>query len=175
MNLNKASVILFLCFAAITLGYTIYSMAYYSIDIRASHADINSKFSKMRTFFDDYYNQIQEYPQHTPSGQIKSATVAKRHITLRDSETTALLDPNSKNPTDPFSGFIVKKSIRYYSNGKTWYILVSNGPDRDIDFSAEIVNSMDEIHSATELYRWTYDSSNGLTSNGDILFKYTQE
>ncbi len=61
------------------------------------------------------------------------------------------------------------QSYRYFLNGANGYILVSNGPDYDIDITAEVLPPVDSKERSTILSSLKYDPSNGVLSDGDIF------
>ncbi|MBZ0258682.1 hypothetical protein K8I31_21635 [bacterium] len=64
-----------------------------------------------------------------------------------------------KDPLNPQDN-----KYRYFSDGKSFYILVSNGPDMDIDIDERLYTG-----DLTPIQSLIYDSSNGLQSSGDIV------
>lgn len=82
-------------------------------------------------------------------------------------------------PRDPFH-FLTKKekeNYRYATNGKSCWIMVSYGPDKDEDIAIEefpspkgadcdLQNFLSHYGKGTEI---VYDSTNGVISSGDII------
>lgn len=67
-----------------------------------------------------------------------------------------------KFPVDRFDPN--KNGFRYFSDGKEFYILVSNGPDEDIDIDERIYKG-----DLSPFQNMIFDISNGIDSNGDII------
>ncbi|MDP8245794.1 MAG: hypothetical protein P9L94_17055 [Candidatus Hinthialibacter antarcticus] len=82
--------------------------------------------------------------------------------------------PNLANLTSPI-GYLVnypidpldqdKKGYRYFSDGNTFYIIVSNGPDEDIDIDERLFKG-----DVAPFQPLIYNPSNGLISDGDIFY-----
>ena len=69
-------------------------------------------------------------------------------------------------PKDPFSK--ESNAYRYHSDGKNFYILASDGPDRKIDFDLKKYD-LSKGSKKEDLTPFTYHPSNGLTSQGDLF------
>ena len=69
-------------------------------------------------------------------------------------------------PKDPFSK--ESNAYRYHSDGKNFYILASDGPDRKIDFDLKKFD-LGKGSKNDDLTPFTYHPSNGLTSQGDLF------
>lgn len=94
------------------------------------------------------------------------------------------IDPFNRNATEKewrrgprfFTDRGVKLRIRglnyhYYSDGAKFYILISCGPDGDLDLTKDIIESVkNKSHDDRDiaLTAWRYDPSNGTVSGGDI-------
>ncbi len=84
-------------------------------------------------------------------------------------------------PSDRLRGDGETFAYQYNSDGKSWYIVTSYGPDGDSDIPEELytgahlsASDADQERPAFKgaempLSEYTYDSSNGLISNGDIV------
>lgn len=68
----------------------------------------------------------------------------------------------SSYPNDPHN--TNKNGYRYFSDGDSFYIILSNGPDMDIDIDERLFDG-----DITPLLSMIYDSSNGMVSSGDII------
>lgn len=64
--------------------------------------------------------------------------------------------------------------FQYYTDGKTFWTLVSRGPDLDLDLTPQILaQTKDQANwenRMTFLTDYYYDPSNGTVSNGDLIF-----
>lgn len=86
-----------------------------------------------------------------------------------DSKTITLIDPVayvSRFPTDPFDK--ENKVYRYKSDGKTWWILASNGPDGEISLDLDKYDPSKGF-GKEQLKEFTYNASKGVKSQGDIF------
>ncbi len=88
---------------------------------------------------------------------------------LKDSKIFKLDEPVSyigRFPGDPFDS--EDDGYRYNSDGKTWWILASNGPDGEATLDLSLYNPEKEF-GKDELQPYTYDSNKGIKSKGDIF------
>lgn len=74
-------------------------------------------------------------------------------------------------PYDPFAEPQNTIHYRYFKdpveNSNQWYILLSNGPDWDVDIPSKIFNATNTL-SPQGLYPFMYYPSNGTDGGGDI-------
>lgn len=93
----------------------------------------------------------------------------------------------SSLPFDPFRGDGVSKGYTYGSNGQSYYVMTSFGPDtssglasvsgtqgdfRALQYTGARINDLRRAayRSANfRLHQFFYDSSNGITSDGDLI------
>jgi len=80
-------------------------------------------------------------------------------------------------PPDPFTVETGKTPLlfRYATDGKTCWILASNGPDGDADVNVILFPAPQVANGKPEIFRarfgdLLYDPSNGIASNGDLVW-----
>ncbi|RJP18469.1 MAG: hypothetical protein C4527_28905 [Candidatus Omnitrophota bacterium] len=117
-------------------------------------ADLRSLATALECFFID--NNAYPVPENGNTLDSAVLTVDNRNITLLEPVRYILNLPN-----DPFA---YQTGYRYFSDGKTFYILASNGPNGKIDLNLHEFNPR-----SGQLDQYTYNPTNGIDSPGDIF------
>ena len=145
----------------------------FEADIRNPFARAESEMNGMTAALDSFFIDNNAYPDSPASRLISEASMINAQ-----SKNCFLTTPVAYigfMPFDPFSGDGASDYCRYYSDGKTWYVLAGNGPDRDIDLIEESYpEPFNEAtirfdHPGHFMFQFCYSPSNGLNSNGDII------
>lgn len=131
------------------------------VPIARADAEIRYLKNSLESFFIDNNS----YPFSPASGFISEASV---DVNGRANFLTTPVSYIPSLPYDPFVGDGHEQSFRYYSDGKTYYMITSNGPDRDIDITREMVSSLD-LSNQKSLSFFRFDPTNGTESNGDVF------
>ena len=135
-----------------------------------------SEMNLLSTALEKFYIENNTYPIPSESHLISDAS----HTVSQSGNTKSLYLTTpyaylSSMVFDPFIGNGRTYQYRYYSDGKNWYILASNGPDWDIDltedsfpepFTAENIRLN---HPSKLMQKFIYNASNGAGSNGDLI------
>ncbi len=125
---------------------------------RSTISETKSLMKSMDTALEMFYIDNDEYPT-PPEGErtVDRAFLEKNGKTLFLNKPITYLSSIPKDPFNPDD-----QSFRYHTDGENWFILVSNGPDGDIDFDERSY----EGETLSELTDYIYTPAKG---TGDII------
>lgn len=108
--------------------------------------------------------QYGRYPNPSASSWITDASLTV------EGKDVFLITPGMKGAGifDLFIADAYTQPFRYYGDGETWFVLASNGPDRDEDITAEVLRQFTKP-SYEALLKWIYNPNNGYRSGGDVI------
>lgn len=131
--------------------------------VRAKVARVQADLRSIATALETYYVDNNEYPAMTKEGELSLQTLTSPVAYLSDH--SYVTDSFSKDSKQMFGYLYDKKQGRY--------ILVSNGPDMDRDITWDLIRENVDLEKTEDLKAFleslTYDPTNGITSDGDIV------
>ncbi|MFH1741635.1 MAG: TlpA disulfide reductase family protein [bacterium] len=136
--------------------------------IRANVARAMAEQRALMAGLESFHLDTDAYPV-PPEG---SDTIDKAEIKVGKGDSARVMNLTSpisylsRIPQDPFDP--EGRAYRYNSDGKSWWIIASNGPDMKETFDVKKYNP-DEGFGKEKLEEFLYDPSNGLESKGDIM------
>ncbi|MFH1743027.1 MAG: M56 family metallopeptidase, partial [bacterium] len=132
-------------------------------DIEQKVARVRADFKHIETALESFFLDNSQYPVPKEGHTIdKAAGLGPGERVMRLTAPIAYMQPLPKDPFDPDEG-----TYRYNSNGSSWCVLVSNGPDMKPDFNVADYPSISQA-------KLTYAPSNGLNSAGDMFHLGTE-
>lgn len=154
--------------------------------IRAKVSTASTEMRNLAASLESYYIDSNQYP-FAAGGETWDAVVAEPDGVSAGYTPSSLTSPISylsSLPDDPFigveqiqdPGVPMSYAYRYATQPQQGWILVSNGPDQDVDIPAE--DYVDPEKANCDIMKFLqqfggeyvqYDPSNGTTSDGDIF------
>ncbi len=125
-----------------------------------------SEMKQIADALDRFYRDHQRYPLAAASRFIRDASLPDENRFLFLTSPVAYINAFS---ADPFIGDGYTQPYRYYSDGASWFLLASHGPDGDSDITDDTIPKRTDRSSLGKLKTWIYDPSNGNLSNGDVI------
>lgn len=126
-------------------------------------ARVKADMRALRSALESFFIDNNQYPLPLEGRTLDQAGLkvgeGSQARILRLTGPVAYVNKLSADPFDPDG-----KPYRYFSNGK-FYVLVSNGPDGDVDFDERAFKA----EMISELEKFQYNSDQGETSSGDII------
>lgn len=119
----------------------------------------------IKNALESFYIDHGVYPSSSPSGSILEASITV------GGQSYFLTTPKPYAKSSLWDAYSLEKApYRYFLNGTDGFFLLSNGPDGDIDLSLVAIESYREKRNTVPIQDKMYDSSNGITSDGDIFW-----
>lgn len=127
----------------------------YNLKLNSNLQTMKRVQSALEAFFIDHNS----YPIPKSGRRLNHASI----VSKRNDKQYTLTEPLEylkAYPTDPYD--VKERPFRYASNGKTWYMFVSNGPDGIADFDERQFDGTGDI----DLGKYQYNPN---TNMGDII------
>lgn len=144
--------------------------------VRAKAARVRSEHRSLVNALESFNIDNKQYPVQEPGKSDISFAGFETEVVPVVLRLTTPIAYVATIPVDPFRSQGGSHEYQYGSNGFSYYIITSYGPDGDSDFKEEFYTGAGR-GSDTAAWRgaplplrdYRYDSSNGIRSGGDII------